>query len=196
MERGDISFLSPSMLPCKHLTISFLRVFPSLLQPKKKVDVLALHWGYLRWRSEQYYLLTHSPLVNRAISMRQVEPRGHAIIRRPLPLLPLCASKQTHNSTSAFLPSPPSFIPFIPSCSLSLSLFQVMNPQYALDGAFLSCVTRHMDEHAPFGDIPRKVAASVRRAVVAVRAVARALHSAADIADEMRKVRDCYVSGY
>ena len=63
-----------------------------------------------------------------------------------------------------------------------------MNPQYALDGAFLSCVTRHMDEHAPFGDIPRKVAASVRRAVVAVRAVARALHSAADIADEMRKV--------
>ena len=72
---------------------------------------------------------------------------------------------------------------------LTLSLFQVMNPQYALDGAFLSCVTRHMDEHAPFGDIPRKVAASVRRAVVAVRAVARALHSAADIADEMRKVR-------
>ena len=73
-----------------------------------------------------------------------------------------------------------------------------MNPQYALDGAFLSCVTRHMDEHAPFGDIPRKVAASVRRAVVAVRAVARALHSAADIADEMRKVRngDCHVSGY
>ena len=63
-----------------------------------------------------------------------------------------------------------------------------MNPQYALDPAFLSCVTRHMDEHEPFGDIPRKVASSVRRAVVAVRAMARALHSASEIADEMRKV--------
>ena len=67
---------------------------------------------------------------------------------------------------------------------------QVMNPQYALDPAFLSCVTRHMDEHEPFGDIPRKVASSVRRAVVAVRAMARALHSASDIADEMRKVSE------
>ena len=65
-----------------------------------------------------------------------------------------------------------------------------MNPQYALDPAFLGCVTRHMDEHEPFGDIPRKVASSVRRAVVAVRAMARALHSASQIADEMRKVRE------
>ena len=72
--------------------------------------------------------------------------------------------------------------------STSTFHLQVMNPQYALDPAFLSCVTRHMDEHEPFGDIPRKVASSVRRAVVAVRAMARALHSASEIADEMRKV--------
>ena len=70
-----------------------------------------------------------------------------------------------------------------------------MNPQYALDPAFLGCVTRHMDEHEPFGDIPRKVASSVRRAVVAVRAMARALHSASQIADEMRKVRERMENG-
>lgn len=67
-----------------------------------------------------------------------------------------------------------------------------MNSQYTLNSSFLSCVTRHMDSQKPFGDVPRKVAAAVRRSVVATRVMARALKSANEIAEEMKKVSQTF----
>ena len=63
-----------------------------------------------------------------------------------------------------------------------------MNSQYDIDAPYLFCVGRHMDEQEPFGDIPRKVAAAVRRSVVAARVMTEALKSAHEIAEQMKKV--------
>ena len=63
-----------------------------------------------------------------------------------------------------------------------------MNSQYTLDDRYLSCVASHMSEQRPFGDVPRKVSASVRRSMVATRTFSRAMRSANKIAEHMKKV--------
>lgn len=65
-----------------------------------------------------------------------------------------------------------------------------MNSQYRFDDAYLNCVASHMEEQRPFGDIPKKVANSVKKSLVASRALSKALKSGFQIAEEMRQVRD------
>lgn len=67
-------------------------------------------------------------------------------------------------------------------------MFQVMNSQYTFDDDYLTCVMKHMDGQKPFGDVPAKVASSVKRSMVATRAMVKALKSGYTIADEMKMV--------
>lgn len=65
-----------------------------------------------------------------------------------------------------------------------------MNSQYSLesDHSYLRCVAQHMDQIAPFGDVPKKIASSVRRSMLATRAMYKAVRSAYKIADKMKSV--------
>ena len=67
-------------------------------------------------------------------------------------------------------------------------IHQVMNSQYHFDQTYLTCVADHMNEVKPFGEDPRKMASTVKRSMVAVRALVKALKSGFKIAGEMKKV--------
>jgi hypothetical protein len=68
-------------------------------------------------------------------------------------------------------------------------LLQVLNSQYTFDGLYLGCVAENMEELHPFGDVPRKLASSVKRSLVAARALVKALRTGHEIANQMTKVR-------
>ena len=65
---------------------------------------------------------------------------------------------------------------------------QVLNTQYTFDGLYLSCVAENIDQLRPFGDVPRKMATSIKRSLVAARALVKALRTGHDIAKQMTKV--------
>ena len=65
---------------------------------------------------------------------------------------------------------------------------QVLNTQYTFDGLYLSCVAENIDQLRPFGDVPRKMATSVKRSLVAARALVKALRSGHEITQQMLKV--------
>ena len=69
-------------------------------------------------------------------------------------------------------------------------ILQVINSQYQFDETYMMCVAQHMDEVMPFGEDPRKLASTVKRSMVAVRALEKALKSGFRIAEEMKKVND------
>jgi hypothetical protein len=56
----------------------------------------------------------------------------------------------------------------------------------------MMCVAQHMDEVMPFGEDPRKLASTIKRSMVAVRALEKALKSGFKIAEEMKKVQNNY----
>lgn len=72
--------------------------------------------------------------------------------------------------------------------TLYQKMFKVLNTQYTFDGLYLSCVAENMDKLRPFGDVPRKMATSIKRSLVAARALVRALRTGHDIANQMTKV--------
>ena len=53
----------------------------------------------------------------------------------------------------------------------------------------MMCVAQHMDEVMPFGEDPRKLASTIKRSMVAVRALEKALKSGFKIAEQMKKVQ-------
>jgi hypothetical protein len=65
-----------------------------------------------------------------------------------------------------------------------------MNSQYNFDPAYLTCISRNMDESKPFGDVPAKLSSAVKRAMVATRTLIRALKSGVTIAENFKKVRN------
>jgi hypothetical protein len=65
----------------------------------------------------------------------------------------------------------------------------VLNSQYTFEGLYLGCVSENMEELNPFGDVPRKLASSVKRSLVAARALVKALRTGHEIANQMTKVR-------
>ena len=69
-----------------------------------------------------------------------------------------------------------------------INLLQVLNTQYTFDGLYLSCVAENIDQLRPFGDVPRKMATSVKRSLVAARALVKALRSGHEITQQMLKV--------
>ena len=70
-------------------------------------------------------------------------------------------------------------------------IFQVLNAQYSFDGLYLSCVSENIDSLRPFGDVPRKLASSVKRSLLAARALVKAMRTGHEIAKQMAKV--CFV---
>jgi len=72
--------------------------------------------------------------------------------------------------------------------SLYQKMFKVLNGQYSFSGIYLNCVSENMDILKPFGDVPRKLASSVKRSLVAARALVKALRTGHEIANQMTKV--------
>ncbi|CAG0913936.1 unnamed protein product [Notodromas monacha] len=68
-------------------------------------------------------------------------------------------------------------------------MFTVLNAQFHFDEAYLRCVTRHMEDLKPFGDVPQKLSFQVKRSFVASRTYVQGLRVARDILSEILKVR-------
>jgi len=63
-----------------------------------------------------------------------------------------------------------------------------MNSQFHFGTSYLSCLSKHMNEVNPFGDVPAKVASSVKKSLMAIRTLTMALKSGFSITDSMKKV--------
>ncbi|XP_036216743.2 glypican-6 isoform X1 [Bactrocera oleae] len=77
--------------------------------------------------------------------------------------------------------------------TLYQKMFQVLNGQ-TFEEKFLKCVSEHMKELKPFGDVPDKLAVQIKRSFVATRTYWQALHTAAEVSKKMMNVRlnaDC-----
>ncbi|XP_065075788.1 glypican-6 [Ochlerotatus camptorhynchus] len=68
-------------------------------------------------------------------------------------------------------------------------MFTVLNSQYSFNTKYLGCVSEHMKELKPFGDVPDKLSVQIKRSFVATRTFAQALNSAAEVAKNMVNVR-------
>ncbi|XP_036326446.1 glypican-6 isoform X2 [Rhagoletis pomonella] len=78
--------------------------------------------------------------------------------------------------------------------TLYQKMFQVLNGQYTFDEKFLHCVSEHMKELKPFGDVPDKLALQIKRSFVATRTYWQALHTAAEVSKKLINVHlnaDC-----
>lgn len=75
--------------------------------------------------------------------------------------------------------------------TLYQKMFTVLNSQYNFDNKYLECVSEHMKEMRPFGDVPQKLSVQVKRAFVATRAFSQALTIAANVLKNMQVVRAC-----
>ena len=64
----------------------------------------------------------------------------------------------------------------------------MLNSQYTFDPAYMKCVSDNMRVLQPFGDVPRKLASSVKRSLVAARALVRALKTGHEIANILTRV--------
>ena len=69
-----------------------------------------------------------------------------------------------------------------------INALKVLNGQYNFDVHYLACVSDNMETLRPFGDVPRKLASSVKRSLVAARALVKALRTGHEIANQMTKV--------
>lgn len=73
-------------------------------------------------------------------------------------------------------------------------MFTVLNAQFAFDERYLTCVSEHMKELKPFGDVPDKLSIQIKRAFVATRTFVKSLTTAASVLKRMTPIRlnsDC-----
>ncbi|XP_014472366.1 PREDICTED: glypican-6 isoform X2 [Dinoponera quadriceps] len=73
-------------------------------------------------------------------------------------------------------------------------MFIVLNSQYTFDNKYLECVSDHMKEMKPFGDVPPKLSVQIKRSFVATRAFSQALTVAANVLKNMQTLKpsaDC-----
>ena len=76
--------------------------------------------------------------------------------------------------------------------TLMQKMFELLNSQYSFDEQYLECVTEHMDELKPFGDVPQKLSIQVKRAFVAARTFVQGLAIGRDVVLALSKVRLLY----
>ncbi|KAL5244699.1 hypothetical protein ACI65C_012109 [Semiaphis heraclei] len=79
---------------------------------------------------------------------------------------------------------------------LCQKMFTVMNSQFTFDAKYLVCVSESMSEVAPFGDVPDKLSAPLKRSFVASRTYVQALKIAGDILANINKMaptQECLV---
>lgn len=68
-------------------------------------------------------------------------------------------------------------------------MFSVINAQYRFDDKYLDCVSEHMKELKPFGDVPDKLSVQIKRSFVATRTFEQALSAAAEVARNLIGLR-------
>ncbi len=67
-------------------------------------------------------------------------------------------------------------------------MFELLNAQYTFDDQYLECVSEHMDDLKPFGDVPQKLSIEVRRAFIAARTFVQGLSIGRDVVIAVSKV--------
>ncbi|XP_037796683.1 glypican-4-like [Penaeus monodon] len=67
-------------------------------------------------------------------------------------------------------------------------MFTVFNSQYTFNAKYLRCVTRHMEELQPFGDVPQKLTTQIKRSFVALRTFVQGLATGRDVVRNVLKV--------
>lgn len=72
--------------------------------------------------------------------------------------------------------------------TLLQKMFLLLNAQYTFDDKYMQCVAEHMDELKPFGDVPKKLAAHVKRAFIAARTFVQGLAIGRDVILAISKV--------
>lgn len=72
--------------------------------------------------------------------------------------------------------------------TLYQKMFTVLNSQYKFDNKYLECVSHHMKEMRPFGDVPQKLGVQIKRSFIATRAFSQALQIGADVLKNMQQV--------
>ncbi|KAL5004606.1 hypothetical protein ScPMuIL_018062 [Solemya velum] len=60
-------------------------------------------------------------------------------------------------------------------------MFGLLNSQYSFDEKYLNCVTKHMGDLKPFGDVPQKLSIQVKRAFIAARTFVQGLAIGRDV---------------
>ncbi|KAH8370001.1 hypothetical protein KR093_001813 [Drosophila rubida] len=78
--------------------------------------------------------------------------------------------------------------------TLYQKMFTVLNAQYAFDEKYMQCVSQHMKELKPFGDVPDKLSVQIKRSFVATRTYGQALATAAEVSKRILAIRlnpDC-----
>nr|AAG38110.1 dally-like protein [Drosophila melanogaster] len=78
--------------------------------------------------------------------------------------------------------------------TLYQKMFTVLNTQYTFDENYMRCVSEHMKELKPFGDVPDKLSVQIKRSFVATRTYGQALTTASEVAKKVLNVRlnaDC-----
>ncbi|XP_016966541.1 glypican-6 [Drosophila biarmipes] len=78
--------------------------------------------------------------------------------------------------------------------TLYQKMFTVLNTQYTFDENYMRCVSEHMKELKPFGDVPDKLSLQIKRSFVATRTYGQALTTASEVAKKVLNVRlnaDC-----
>lgn len=73
--------------------------------------------------------------------------------------------------------------------TLYQKMFTVLNAQYSFNDKYLGCVSEHMKELKPFGDVPDKLSVQIKRSFVATRTYAQALMTASEVAKRVMNAR-------
>lgn len=68
-------------------------------------------------------------------------------------------------------------------------MFQLLNSQYDINDDYMECVSKHMEDLKPFGDVPKKVKAQVSRAMFVARTFVQGLGFGKQVATNASKVR-------
>ncbi|XP_055377169.1 glypican-6 [Condylostylus longicornis] len=73
--------------------------------------------------------------------------------------------------------------------TLYQKMFTVLNAQYQFNDKYLGCVSEHMRELKPFGDVPDKLSVQIKRSFVATRTYAQAVITASEIVKKVANTR-------
>ena len=68
-------------------------------------------------------------------------------------------------------------------------MFMAMNPQYEYSEQYQRCIKAQMESVKPFGEVPEKLASSLKRSLVATRILHKSVQSAFEIVNQMSMVR-------
>lgn len=68
-------------------------------------------------------------------------------------------------------------------------MFRLVNVQYEFSDSYMECVSRHMEQLKPFGDVPRKLRLQLTRSFIAVRTFTRGLALMPEVVGKVSTVR-------